>query len=77
MNSSMLGQTIRNRRRGLSLDQQALAELAQVSVHALSDIESGKGNPTFAVLNRLAAVLGLEISVRVRRAPEPEVGAAP
>lgn len=63
-----LGQQLRARRRRLGIDQQALAEIAGVSVHALSDIESGKGNPTWAVINRLATVLGLSVSLQVASA---------
>lgn len=65
MNSIELGHVLKARRRLLRIDQQALAEIAGVSVHALSDIESGKGNPTWSVINRLAAVLGLAVSLQV------------
>ena len=61
-----IGTSIRTRRRTLKLDQQTLAEIAGVSVHSLSDLESGKGNPTLAVLNQLATALGLELRLEVR-----------
>lgn len=67
MNSTEVGKAIRARRRTLNLDQKALAEIAGVSVHSLSDIESGKGNPTLDALNQLAAALGLEVILQVRK----------
>jgi transcriptional regulator with XRE-family HTH domain len=69
-----LGQRIRSRRLTLGLTQQALAEIAGLSVHGLSNIESGKGNPTLAVLNHLADALGLDLCLNVRR--PGDVGAA-
>lgn len=62
-----LGQRIRSRRLTLGLKQQALAEIAGLSVHGLSNIESGKGNPTLAVLNQLADALGLDLCLELRR----------
>ncbi|HAT09714.1 MAG TPA: transcriptional regulator [Planctomycetes bacterium] len=66
MNAAEVGSHIRARRLTLGLDQQSLAEIAGVSIHALSDIESGKGNPTLKVLNRLAAAIGMDVVLRVR-----------
>lgn len=74
MNQSELAQIIRARRRTLGLDQKALAEIAGMSVHSLSDIESGKGNPTLDALNQLGTALGLDLSFRVR---QPHGGTGP
>ena len=57
---------IRRRRRELDVDQRKLARLAEVSVHTISDIESGKGNPTISTLDAILAVLGLELTVQVK-----------
>jgi transcriptional regulator with XRE-family HTH domain len=74
MNIADLAHQLRTRRRTLNLDQKGLAEIAGVSVHALSDIESGKGNPTLEILNRLANALGMEVTMRVQaRDQSPEV----
>lgn len=67
MNSEELGQRIRSRRLTLGLTQQSLAEIAGLSVHGLSNLESGKGNPTLAVLTHLADALGLDLRLEVRR----------
>lgn len=66
MNPPSLPQVLRTRRTQLRLDQRNLAEIAGISPHSLSDIESGKGNPTLLTLTRLCDALGLEISLRVR-----------
>ncbi len=67
MKPEELGHRIRSRRLTLGLKQQSLAEIAGLSVHGLSNIESGKGNPTLSVLNQLADALGLDLLLDVRR----------
>lgn len=64
MNIKSIGNIIRQRRKTLGVDQQTLAEIAGTSVHTISDIESGKGNPTLEVLNKTLRVLGLELAIR-------------
>lgn len=66
MNNLDLGSMLRSRRQTLGIPQRALAEIAGISVHCLSDIESGKGNPTLAVVNQLALALGMELRLEVR-----------
>ena len=65
MNAQEIGKAIRGRRRYLGVDQKSLSELSGVAVHTLSDIETGKGNPTVAVLNMVTDVLGMDLVVRV------------
>jgi len=69
MNVAELGATVRERRQELRLTQRALSEISGVSLHTLSDIESGKGNPTLETLDLLLEPLGLELSVAVRALP--------
>lgn len=65
MNIETIGELVRSRRRALGISQADAAELAGVSVHTLSNIESGKGNPTVEVLEKVLSVLGLELRVEV------------
>lgn len=65
MNSQEIGNIIKERRTFLGVDQKSLSELSGVAVHTLSDIESGKGNPTVAVLNMITRVLGMDLVVKV------------
>jgi transcriptional regulator with XRE-family HTH domain len=57
---------LRERRKILGVTQERLTELAGVSLRTLKAIESGKGNPTFNTMNKLADMLGMEIKLVVR-----------
>ncbi|MCK9449841.1 MAG: helix-turn-helix domain-containing protein [Bacteroidales bacterium] len=61
------GETIKNRRKELSITQPHLAELANISTNTLYKIERGQGNPTLEVLNKLAEVLGMELILEVKK----------
>ena len=62
-----LGETIKHRRKELSITQPHLAELAKVSTNTLYKLERGQGNPSMDVLNKLAEVLGMELLLEVKR----------
>ena len=62
-----LGEIIRNRRKELKITQPHLAELAKVSTNTLYKVERGQGNPSLDVLNKLAEVLGLELTFEVKK----------
>lgn len=62
-----LGMTIKERRKELSITQPHLAVLAKVSTNTLYKLEQGQGNPSLEVLNKLAEVLGLELTLEVKR----------
>jgi transcriptional regulator with XRE-family HTH domain len=66
MNIKDIGRAIRQRRILLKVSQKALGEISGVSVHALSNIESGKGNPTVKSLNQILDALGMELKTDVR-----------
>lgn len=61
-----IGEIIKNRRALLGIDQKTLADITGVSVHTITDIESGKANPSVIVLNKLLSSIGLELSIRVK-----------
>lgn len=62
-----LQKAIIERRDRLGVDQWTLADMAGISVRALSNIETGKGNPTLASLNAVLEVLGLELALCIRK----------
>lgn len=62
-----LQETVKERRRTLSLSQKDLAEMAELSLATVKDIERGKGNPSLGTVSRIMDVLGMEIVYRVRR----------
>jgi transcriptional regulator with XRE-family HTH domain len=62
-----IGRTIRDRRKILKITQPSLAELAGISVNSLYKIERGEGNPTVELLEKIAGVLGMELTLEVRK----------
>ena len=62
-----LGETIRERRKDLSITQPHLAELAEISTNTLYKLERGQGNPSLEVINKLADVLGMELTLEVKK----------
>jgi len=46
MNKKEFGSIIKDRRKILKINQEDLSEISEVALHTISDIESGKGNPT-------------------------------
>lgn len=63
---SELIETIKERREMLQVNQEMLAELSGVSLRALKQFESGKGNPTLKTISKLADALGLELTLKVK-----------
>ena len=62
-----LGEALRKRRKELNITQPHLAELAGVSTNTLYKLERGQGNPSLDVLNKLAEVLGMELTLEVKK----------
>jgi transcriptional regulator with XRE-family HTH domain len=67
MHQQELIKALKERREVLKITQEHLAELAEIGLRTLNEIEGGKGNPTFETLNKLAEVLGLELKLEVRK----------
>lgn len=58
---------MKERRETLSLTQQDLAEMAQVGLATVKDIERGKGNPSLNIIKKIVDVLGIEIEYKIRQ----------
>lgn len=56
-----LQSTVKTRRKALKISQEDLAQMAEVGLATVKDIERGKANPSLATITRLLDVLGLEI----------------
>ena len=67
MHQADLIKALKERREVLDVTQDHLDELAGVGLRTLKAIESGKGNPTFETLNKLADVLGMELKLEVKK----------
>lgn len=62
-----IGEALKARRKELGITQPHLAELAGVSVNTLYKFEKGQGNPSLQVIYKLTEVLGLNITLEVKR----------
>ncbi len=67
MSVNNIGYTIKKRRKELRITQPHLAELAQISTNTLYKLERGQGNPSLVVLNKVADVLGLELTLVLKK----------
>jgi transcriptional regulator with XRE-family HTH domain len=66
MTRTLLASLIKERRRELGISQIDLAELSDVSVRQLSDIETQKASPTVETLSKICETLGLSIELKVK-----------
>ncbi len=67
MHFNKINQQIKARREMLNVTQETLAELSELGLRTLKQIESGKGNFTLRSLQKLADVLGMEILLQVKQ----------
>ena len=65
MNKEEIGKYIVERRDTLRISQGRLAELSGVSVHTLSNLETGNGNVTLETLLKIVKILGLKVTVGI------------
>jgi transcriptional regulator with XRE-family HTH domain len=66
MHYHVLIKQLKDRRESLQVTQDTLADISGVSLRALKQLESGKGNPTLDTLSKLAEALGLELSLQLK-----------
>lgn len=59
-------ETLKKKRKFLGLTQVQFAELSGVSLRAIKALESGKANPTFETLTKLAEVLDMELNLEIK-----------
>lgn len=57
---------IKERRQTLKISQLDLAEMAGVGITTVKSIECGKANPSVGTIEKLAEVLGLELSLTLK-----------
>lgn len=58
---------VKQRRESLRITQETLADLSGIGLRTLKQLESGKGNPTWLTLQKLAQTLGLELTMKVKK----------
>lgn len=59
-------ESLKKRRSFLQISQQDLAEIAEVSIATIKNVERGKGNPSLKTIEKICEVLGLEINLNVK-----------
>ena len=62
-----LGKIIKERRKTLGITQVHLAELAGLNPNTIIRIEKGKINPGIGVINNIADILGMELTLAVKK----------
>lgn len=62
--------TLRERRLLLKVTQEDLADITGISPRTIINIERGQGNPSYATMQKIASVLGLEIIAVVKKTGE-------
>lgn len=70
MNLIEIGKLIQERRSSLQIKQEDLAELAGITAKTIYMLENGKGNPSYSTLAQILHVLGLEITVHIKKTIE-------
>lgn len=65
--SMSIQEVMKEHRKKLGITQQDLAEMAEVGISTIKQIESGKGNPSLGTVEKIMEVLGMEIKFEVRK----------
>ncbi len=68
MTNEEIIQIIKERKAVLGVNQEYLAELAEIGSATIKRFESGRGNLTLNKLQKIADVLGLEIKLELKKA---------
>ena len=67
MDVADIGNTIKERRKILGVNQQTVSDLSEVAVNTLVSIERGEGNPQLQTLLAILDTLGLQINITPKR----------
>ena len=57
---------IKERRAILGITQQDLADISEVGLRTIKEIETNKGNPSIKTLTKILDVLGLELVLQIK-----------
>ncbi len=70
MNKPIIGALIQERRNQLRLNQLDLAEMTGLTSKTIYMVERGKGNPSLETILKILEVLGLEITIGIKKLAE-------
>ena len=54
-------------RKALGITQQDLADMSEVAISTIKQIESGKGNPSLSTVEKIMDILGMEVKYEIRQ----------
>lgn len=69
-----LGKAIKQRREDLGMSQEELGQRSEIHMTWISHIESGRNNPAWGSVKRIAAALDLKVSELAKLAEELDDG---
>ena len=61
-----LSQLIVSRRKELNIKQEELADITQIAIRTIRDLEKGMGNPSFQTIRSVMEVLGIELVFQLK-----------
>lgn len=61
-----IGNIIKQRRAVLNITQEDLSDMSGVGLRTIIKVETGKGNPSLEVLDKIAEVLGMELTLQIK-----------
>ena len=62
-----IGQLIQQRRDQMRITQKQLADMSDIGINTLYKIETGQANPTLKSLKKITDILGMEITLQVKK----------
>lgn len=62
-----IGNIIKERRNVLNITQEYLSDMSGVGLRTIVHIENGQGNPSLATLSKIADVLGMEVTLQIKK----------
>lgn len=62
-----IGEKIKERCTVLNITQQELSEISGIGLRTIIKIENGKGNPSLETLSQIVDVLGMEVSLQIKK----------
>ena len=69
--NTLLGMKIQEvmklQRKALRITQQDLADMSEVAISTIKQIESGKGNPSLSTVEKIMDILGMEVKYEIRQ----------
>ena len=54
-------------RKALGITQQDLADMSEIAISTIKQIESGKGNPSLSTVEKIMDILGMEVKYEIRQ----------